>query len=99
NSDECTFTVNVDGLTSVDAGEDVTITEGNETSLNASSNDEGTYQWSPSNSLNNSFIANPVANPEQTTTYTVTFTTVDGCSASDEVIVYVNELPEDETKY
>ena len=99
NNNECTFTVNVDGLTSVDAGEDVTITEGNEVTLNANSNQGGTYQWSPDNDLNNTSIANPVANPRQTTTYTVTFVSNDGCTASDEVTVFVNELPEDETKY
>ncbi len=99
NSNECTFIVNVNGLTSVDAGEDVTITEGNEVTLNANSNLEGIFQWSPGNGLSNILLANPVANPTQTTTYTVTFVSEDGCAASDEVTVYVNELPEDETKY
>lgn len=34
------------------------------------------YSWSPSGSLNNSNIANPIASPASTTTYTVAVTTV-----------------------
>ena len=38
-------------------------------------------------------MANPTASPASTTTYTVTVTDARGCSASDEVVVTVNELP------
>jgi gliding motility-associated-like protein len=34
------------------------------------------YQWTPSASINNSTIANPIANPDTTTTYTVIITSV-----------------------
>jgi gliding motility-associated-like protein len=41
-----------------------------------------TYLWSPSNTLNNSAIANPVASPAVNTTYSLQVTTVDGCKAT-----------------
>jgi len=45
-----------------------------------------TYSWSPTTGLSNSNISNPIASPTTTTTYTMT-ATVNGCSASDSVIV------------
>lgn len=52
-----------------------------------------TYSWSPTTGLSSSTVANPTASPASTTTYTVTVTDARGCSASDEVVVTVNELP------
>ncbi|NTW32059.1 MAG: PKD domain-containing protein [Bacteroidetes bacterium] len=49
------------------------------------------YKWSPSASLSNPNIANPVANPLNTTTYTVTVTDANNCSARDEMVI--NVLP------
>lgn len=47
------------------------------------------YVWSPSSSLNSSNVANPIARPLNNTTYTVTGTDLNGCHASDSVVVYV----------
>lgn len=47
------------------------------------------YLWSPAISLNNAAIANPVARPSANTTYVVIGTDVNGCRASDSVIIYV----------
>lgn len=53
-----------------------------------------TYSWTPSATLNNSTIANPVATLSATTTYTVTVTdTLAGCSLSGVVTVSVSPLP------
>ncbi|MEY4330450.1 MAG: hypothetical protein RL609_1198 [Bacteroidota bacterium] len=53
------------------------------------------YAWSPSTGLSSSLVSNPLANPSSSTTYTVTKTnTTTGCSATDQVVVAVdNALP------
>jgi len=56
--------------------------------LNASG--AATYTWSPSATLNNSNIANPVASPTTTTLYTVTGTDVYGCKNFDTISVVVD---------
>jgi hypothetical protein len=51
-----------------------------------------TYSWSPSTGLTASNIANPIANPTSTTTYELTATSsVNGCTATDQVVVSVNQ--------
>ncbi len=53
-------------------------------------NGAATYLWTPSTSLNNSSISNPVASPEATTLYTVTGTDANGCANTDTVTVNVD---------
>ena len=52
-----------------------TICKGNNTSLIASGG--FAYLWTPSQSLSNAAISNPIASPDTTTTYTVSISTVD----------------------
>ncbi len=91
NASSCTFTVTIDEVLFVDAGDDIDIIEGESTQLNASSNMSGTYSWSPSFSLDASDIASPIASPEITTTYEVIFTSDDGCVGKDNLTVFVEE--------
>jgi gliding motility-associated-like protein len=71
---------------------DTTICAGSSVQLWVTGAD--TYQWSPSGSLNNANIANPIATPSTTTTYTVTGTvTATGCTNTAQVTVTVNALP------
>jgi hypothetical protein len=49
------------------------------------------YSWSPATGLNNPNIANPVANPSSTTVYTVTYTSANGCTATDNVEIKVED--------
>ncbi|MBI2269546.1 MAG: hypothetical protein HYU69_04215, partial [Bacteroidetes bacterium] len=51
-----------------------------------------TYSWSPSTTLNNSSIANPVATPTTTTTYTVSVVSSNNlsCPAMDSVTITIN---------
>lgn len=51
------------------------------------------YSWSPSVSLNNPTLANPVATPTTTTTYLVKVTNVEGCSKTDSIRVSTNPTP------
>ncbi len=75
----------------VSAGPDATICAGGNTQLAATGNGT-TYSWSPTTGLSNPNIANPIASPTQTTTYTVTAVT-NGVSATDQVVVTVNPVP------
>jgi PKD repeat protein len=85
-----TVTVSVSSITA-NAGNDASICLGSSTQLQASGG--VTYSWSPTTGLSNPSSANPTAFPTQTTVYTVTAT--DGvCTASDQVIVTVNALPQ-----
>ncbi len=52
-----------------------------------------TYAWSPSISLSDSGIYNPVATPATTTTYTLTATDSSGCAGIAIVTIAVNPLP------
>ncbi len=70
---------------------DTTICQGN--SVNLSAQGGVGYLWTPSGSLNNNTISNPVATPSATTTYSVVVTDINGCVASDQVAVTVNNLP------
>ncbi|HIF14740.1 MAG TPA: PKD domain-containing protein, partial [Bacteroidetes bacterium] len=47
------------------------------------------YVWSPSFSLDNEFIYNPVATPEETTTYFVVITDEYGCTYLDSVLITI----------
>ncbi len=83
--------ITVNPLPAADAGVDVTICEGGAVQLNASGGI--IYTWSPSTSLSDINISNPVANPVSTTIYTVTVTNANGCTDTDNVIVIVNPNP------
>ena len=73
-----------------DAGEDVTIRDGEEPALLQGSGGEG-YEWRPITGLSDPAIANPEATPGKTTTYVVTVTDAYQCQASDSVTVTVIE--------
>lgn len=91
-TDDDVITVTVSPLPDVAAGPDVSICLGSSTTLNAIGIGSGTYMWSPTGSLSNPAISNPVANPTTTTTYTVTFTNSCG-SVNDSVTVTINASP------
>ena len=76
----------------IEAGESSTICPLQSVQLQAS--DAPNYLWTPSTGLDQTDIANPIARPEQTTTYQVQTTDANGCTAMDEVTVYVAPIPE-----
>lgn len=49
----------------------------------------GSFLWSPSSSLNDPAVSNPVASPATTTEYTITLTDSLGCTAQAKVVVVV----------
>lgn len=94
NTDQVIVTVNP--LPIVDAGSDVTICEGESTTIGgAPTGPAGSaYLWDNAAVLSSASIANPVASPTVTTTFTVTVTDVNGCVNTDQIIVNVNAAPD-----
>ncbi len=82
-SDAMTVYVNA----GVNAGPDVSICNGSQTTLNAIGGGSS-YSWSPATGLSATNIQNPVASPSVTTTYTVTIS--GSCTGTDAVTVTVN---------
>jgi len=83
--------VTVNPLPNANAGSNVTICPDGSTTLNATGGGTGgTYSWSPSSTLTNAHIFDPVATPTVTTIYTVTVTDTNGCSNTSNVTVTVN---------
>lgn len=78
----------------VDAGEDVTILIGGQTTFKSvATGNELSYQWLPVTGLNNPTLLNPIASPKETTLYTLIVTSKDGCTLSDKVNVEVATKP------
>ena len=75
------------------------VTKSNDTSICYNSNIQlvagggSSYTWTPSSSLNNANINNPIASPLTTTLYYITVTNALGCSKKDSVKITVNNLP------
>ncbi len=79
----------------VDAGEDVTIVLGGDTQLSGTVLPSGNIDslvWSPPDSLSCIDCLNPGTDVTNQTTYTLTATDLAGCSASDEVTVFVEKI-------
>jgi len=71
----------------VNAGINKTINLGSTVQLQSTGG--VSYSWSPSSSLNNPLINDPVADPTQNTKYSVTVTDVNKCSSIDSVFITV----------
>ena len=91
SSTRTAVTLTENPLPSVSAGANVSICEGESSTLNASG--ASSYVWSPGTGLSSTGGASVTANPGTTTTYTVTGTDSNGCVASATVQVTVNARP------
>ena len=93
STDQVEVTVNPSPI--VDAGTDIALCIGGSTAIGGSPTGPtgSTYSWSPSVSLNDPTLANPIASPATTTTYTVVVTDANGCNNTDDIIVSINLLP------
>jgi len=91
----CTATAETEVLENLDppianAGEDASQCANEDTQLDASGG--VSYAWSPVESLSDATISNPIASPAITTSYTVIVTGENGCTATDEVIITIDEV-------
>ena len=73
----------------IDAGPDTIILLGTSYALNLTE-PGATYNWSPAESISCSDCGNPVFSPTVTTTYSVSSTDAYGCTAFDELTIYVD---------
>jgi PKD repeat protein len=87
-SDVDTLVVTV-GNATANAGIDVALCAGQNTSLNASGGTS--YSWSPTTGLSNPNVSNPIATPSATTTYTVTVTS-GICTATDNITITLSSV-------
>lgn len=88
-----TIAVNAKKIAVANAGPDVVVMENNSIRLNATQHpDNATYAWTPSFTLSDPLIADPIATPAATTEYTVNVTSVDGCTAQDKMLVTIQYL-------
>ena len=83
-----TIMVDVDPLSPVNAGPDVTINLGDVVTLSPTAVAGATYSWSPSDNLSCTNCQNPTANPPNTTMYVLTVNE-GACTLTDTVVVYV----------
>ena len=95
DNNNCISTKNIfvplNNLVTLDAGIDTIICEGKAVQLNAISNATN-FSWTPTASLTNSSIKNPIAKPTITTQYMlIALTGI--CSQKDSVTVLVNPAP------
>ena len=83
--------VRVVDVVTINAGNDTTICANDNIQLNASTNGLH-YNWSPSATLNNLDILNPLATPSVISTYLLT-SVVGGCTATDDITIKVMPRP------
>jgi len=83
-------TVNIASPANADAGADVTTCVGQEVQLSANGN-AVSYSWTPDLFLSDASSQNPTASPNETITYTVEITDINGCTATDDVTITVQE--------
>lgn len=79
--------ISADGV--ITANDTISLGDIVQLQLNGSLNATPNIQWSPSTSINNTSIVNPLVYPSTTTTYTVTFVNTNGCTQNASVLVYV----------
>ncbi|MCX6352695.1 MAG: PKD domain-containing protein, partial [Bacteroidetes bacterium] len=89
-----TVTVTVNPLPAANSGSNISICNGQATSIGSTAVSGNTYSWTSSPSGFTSTISNPTVSPATSTTYTLTETiTATGCLKSNSVTVTVNPLP------
>jgi len=91
NFDEVTVFVEVP-FQQIEIPETQTICEASSVELAAEVVPDLLYSWSPTNSLSDANIANPIASPLESTTYQLEVSSVGGCVNSYEVQVNVSNL-------
>lgn len=86
-----TYTVNISVTEPVlvDAGQPISIIQGDHIKIFATATGATNYSWTPATGLNASTILSPIAQPAITTLYTITATNALGCSSSDDVLITV----------
>lgn len=83
-------TVTVKALPGIDAASDVYIMPDSSAVINLKGPD-GKYKWWPAGGLSCTDCKSPTVSPDSTTKYYVMYTTVNGCTALDSVVIHSKE--------
>lgn len=89
--DTNSVSVGVNGLPTVDAGNDTSICIGSSIQLQATG--ANSYAWTPATALSCTGCASPTTSTTSTITYHVVGTDGNGCKGEDTVLITVNPLP------
>ena len=93
NNSGCTDTamvhVTVYASPTVSIGADIEVAAGTDYQFNPAQSGATSYTWSPASYLSSGSILNPVVRPESDVTYILVAGSVNGCTASDTVVVKV----------
>lgn len=81
--------VNVFDIPDLDLGPDQNVNAGDKVQLDAKSKYATKFAWSPATYLNCDDCSSPIAEPGKTITYTVVATTDNGCTATDDITLFV----------
>ncbi|MFN8362088.1 MAG: PKD domain-containing protein [Candidatus Kapaibacterium sp.] len=90
--DSAFVTITVNPQPTANAGQDKTLCIGASTEIGEASQAGFTYQWQPTNGLDDATKANPTASPTRTTQYILTVSGNGGCTASDTVLVTIGTI-------
>lgn len=91
--DTATQTIVVNQLPNTNAGPNLAICAGQNSSVQLQATGASTYTWTPATGLSCTNCANPIASPTMNTSYIVTGTSAQGCQKKDTVVVNVNVPP------
>jgi gliding motility-associated-like protein len=89
NQETCDVGITVYAPSKANAGEDLATRDIEPIQIEASSVNAASFRWSPSFTIANDTVEQPLVNPRETTTYTMTVTSPDGCTVTDDVTVTV----------
>jgi gliding motility-associated-like protein len=101
NSDTMSKPVTVHPYPVVNAGPDLVVLEGGQTTINATATGSSSfvYAWTPVTYLSNPLILKPITKPSTDISYLLTVTGTGGCVSSDDVFVKVLLAPEIPTAF
>ena len=92
NQASCSVEIEIFALPEIDAGDDLQIDEGSEILIDATSNNCSQFEWYPQYNMQNPFSEDPTVSPLNSTTYFVNVESIDGCTSSDSLIVFVSQI-------
>ncbi|MFN8358276.1 MAG: PKD domain-containing protein [Candidatus Kapaibacterium sp.] len=90
--DSAFVTITVNPQPTANAGPDKTLCIGASTEIGEAAQAGFTYQWQPTNGLDDATKSNPTASPTNTTQYILTVSGKGGCTSSDTVLVTIGTI-------
>ncbi len=92
NTETCSFTVEVYPTPTISFTGDYSIEEGDSVQIIAAVTNDSAFTWSPVYNMTGDTTTTPWVSPNATVTYTLSAISDNGCTAEDEVTVFVNQI-------